>query len=229
MPRETFDTKITQVQSEIYILGSMVEQAVLDATNTLRTRDLEEAQRIFEEDASINEKRFALENAIIILLGTQQPFARDLRLLAAMLIVVNELERMADYAKGIAKINIKIGKSDIDIPVRQFQKMAEQGVSMLHRSLDAFLKQNPNQAAAIPQEDDIVDDLYTQIYHQTIQYAIANPSKMDEANNILWIAHNLERFADRVINICERTIFITTGELMEMSSNDDEEIISDSE
>ncbi|NMC30104.1 MAG: phosphate signaling complex protein PhoU [Pelolinea sp.] len=228
MPRETLDSKLTQIQDEIYLLGSMVEQAVLDATNTLKTRDLKEAKRIYEEDTVINEKRFALENAIIILLATQQPFARDLRLLAAMLLVVNELERMADYAKGIAKINIKIGKSDIAIPVRDFQKMAEQSVSMLHRGLDAFLKQNPNQAAAIPQEDDIVDDLYTKIYHETIQYAIANPSQMDEANDILWIAHNLERFADRVTNICERTIFITTGELMEMSSNDDEGDVSDS-
>ncbi len=227
MPRETLDSKLTQIQNEIYIMGSMVEQAILDATNSLKTRDLKEAKRIFEEDTVINEKRFALENAIIILLATQQPFARDLRLLAAMLLVVNELERMADYAKGIAKINIKIGKSDIDIPVRDFQKMAEQSVSMLHRGLSAFIEQNPNQAAAIPQEDDIVDELYTKIYRATIQYAISNPSYMDQANNILWIAHNLERFADRVTNICERTIFITTGELMEMSSNDDESDPSD--
>lgn len=227
MPRKTLDSKLTQIQNEIYILGSMVEQAILDATNTLQTRDLKEAKRIFEEDTIINEKRFALENAIIILLATQQPFARDLRLLAAMLLVVNELERMGDYAKGIAKINIKIGKSDIDIPVRDFQKMAEQSVSMLHRGLSAFIEQNPNLAAAIPQEDDIVDELYTKIYHNTIQYAITNPSQMDEANDILWIAHNLERFADRVTNICERTIFTTTGELMEMSSNDDESDFSD--
>ena len=227
MPRETLDTKLTQIKNEIYLLGSMVEQAILDATNTLKTRDLTDARRIYEEDSVINEKRFALENAIIILLATQQPFARDLRLLAAMLLVVNELERMADYAKGIAKITIKLGSSDIDIPVRDFHKMADQSVSMLHRSLSAFIEQNPNQAAAIPQEDDIVDEMYTKIYHNTIQYAIANPSQMDEANDILWIAHNLERFADRVTNICERTIFITTGELMEMNASDDEEVSSE--
>jgi phosphate transport system protein len=93
--------------------------------------------------------------------------------------------------------------------------------------LSAFIDQNPNQAAAIPQEDDIVDEMYTKIYHNTIKYAIANPTQMDEANDILWIAHNLERFADRVTNICERTIFITTGELMEMSTNDDEEDLSE--
>jgi len=99
MPRETLDTKLTQLKNEIYLLGSMVEQAVLDSVDTLRTRDLKEAKRIYDEDNIINEKRYALENAIIILLATQQPFARDLRLLAAMLLVVNELERMADYAK----------------------------------------------------------------------------------------------------------------------------------
>jgi len=113
MPRETLDTKLTQLKNEIYLLGSMVEQAVLDSVDTLRTRDLKEAKRIYDEDNIINEKRYALENAIIILLATQQPFARDLRLLAAMLLVVNELERMADYAKGIAKINIKIGRAHV--------------------------------------------------------------------------------------------------------------------
>ena len=222
MPRETLDTKLTQIKNEIYLLGSMVEQAILDSVDTLRTRDLKEAKRVYDEDNIINEKRYALENAIIILLATQQPFARDLRLLAAMLLVVNELERMADYAKGIAKINFKIGVSDIAIPVRDFQEMAEQGVSMLHRGLGAFIEQNPNLAVAIPEEDNIVDDLYNKIYRSTIENAIANPDNIDQANNILWIAHNLERFADRVTNICERTIFITTGELLEMGTSDDE-------
>jgi len=222
MPRETLDTKLSQIKDEIYLLGSMVEQSVLDSVDSLRTRDLKEAKRIYDEDSIINEKRFALENAIIILLATQQPFARDLRLLAAMLLVVNELERMADYAKGIAKINFKIGDSTIAIPVRDFQKMAEQGVSMLHRGLSAFIEQNPNQAASIPQEDSIVDDLYNKIYRSTMEQAIANPENIDQANNILWIAHNLERFADRVTNICERTIFITTGDLLELGSSDDE-------
>jgi len=222
MPRETLDTKLSQIKDEIYLLGSMVEQSILDSVDTLRTRDMKEAKRVYDEDNIINEKRYALENAIIILLATQQPFARDLRLLSAMLLVVNELERMADYAKGIAKINFKIGDSNIAIPVRDFQKMAEQGVSMLHRGLSAFIDQNPNQAFAIPQEDNIVDDLYNKIYRATIEQAINNPENIDQANNILWIAHNLERFADRVTNICERTIFITTGELMEMGSSDDE-------
>ncbi|NMC45828.1 MAG: phosphate signaling complex protein PhoU [Chloroflexi bacterium] len=222
MPRETLDSKLTQIKNEIYLLGSMVEQAVLDSVDTLRTRDLKEAKRIYDEDNIINEKRYALENAIIILLATQQPFARDLRLLAAMLLVVNELERMADYAKGIAKINIKIGKADIAIPVRDFQQMAEQGVSMLHRGLGAFIEQNPNLAAAIPQEDDIVDQLYNKVYRTAIEDAVMHPENIDQANNILWIGHNLERFADRVTNICERTLFITTGELMEMDSSDDE-------
>lgn len=222
MPRETFDTKLTQVQNEIYLLGSMVEQNLLDSVATLKTRDIDEAKRVYDEDTNINEKRYALENAIIILLATQQPFARDLRLLSSMLLVVNELERMGDYAKGIAKVNYKLGDSDITIPVRDFEKMAEQGVSMLHRALGAFIEQNPNAASKIPPEDSIVDEIYNKVYRFTIGIAIANPAIIDQANNILWIAHNLERFADRVTNICERTIFITTGELLEMDSSDDE-------
>ena len=222
MPRETFDKKIQQIKDEILILGSMVEQAMLDSVAAFKSRDIQAANQLIEEDQPINDKRFALENAILILLATQQPLAHDLRLLAAMLLVANELERMGDYAKGIASNTIRLGPSDIPIPVRDIEKMAGLGVNMLHRALSAFIKEDLQAAIQIPREDDEVDDLFNKSYRTIVNSMITNPSVIDDASYLLWVVHNLERFADRVTNICERTVFIISGDLMEMDNTDDE-------
>ncbi len=223
MPRETLDRQIHHLQDEILLLGSMVEQAMLNAVEALKRRDLEAATQIYEDDVLINEKRFAIENAILILIATQQPIAKDLRMLAAMLEVITELERMGDYAKGVAKITNKIGDAVLPLPMREIAKMGELAVNMLHRALTAFINENPSQACLIPLEDDEVDKLYNQVYHSVVRSMIANPEIIDQTNLMLWVAHNLERMADRVTNICERTVFIATGELLEMESSDDED------
>ena len=200
----------------------MVEQATLDSVTSFKDRDIETAKTLIEDDQNINDKRFAIENAILILLATQQPLAHDLRLLAAMLLVANELERMGDYAKGIANNTIRLGINDLPIPYRDIEKMGELAVSMLHRSLSAFINEDINQAIAIPQEDDQVDALFNKCYRTIVNGMIANPATIDDASLLLWVVHNLERLADRVVNICERTVFIKSGEMMEMDGSEDE-------
>jgi len=222
MARELFSQKIQQIKDEILLLGSMVEQATLDSVTAFKHRDLEAAKSIIEDDQTINDKRFAIENAIMILFATQQPLAHDLRLLSAMLLISNELERMGDYAKGVAHNAIRLGISDIPIPIRDIEKMAELGVNMLHRSLSAFVNENMELAAKIPDEDDLVDDLFNKSYRSIVNVMVANPSMIDDASFLLWVVHNLERFADRTVNICERTLFIVSGEMMEMDISDDE-------
>jgi phosphate transport system protein len=200
----------------------MVEQAMLHAVDALKRRDLVDARRVYNDDELINEKRYAIENKVIILFATQQPIAHDLRLLAAILEVITELERMGDYAKGIAKITLFIGDDETPIPARDISRMSDLAVGMLHRALSAFITEDVNMAYRIPQEDDLVDDLYNQIYRKTVAAMIANPEIIDHANYIMWVVHNIERMADRVTNICERTIFITTGELLDIDASDDE-------
>ncbi|NMC80578.1 MAG: phosphate signaling complex protein PhoU [Chloroflexi bacterium] len=223
MPRETLDRQIHHLQEEVLLLGSMVEQAMLNSVEALKRRDLDAARQIYEADIQINEKRFAIENAILILIATQQPIARDLRLMAAILEVTTELERMGDYAKGIAKVNLKLGSIPFPISLREITQMAELAVSMLHRALSAFISENSTQACQIPLEDDQVDSLYNQVYHNLVSAMIADPEIIDSANLLMWVAHNLERMADRVTNICERTVFIATGELFELETSNDEE------
>ena len=223
MPRETLDRQIHHLQDEVLLLGSMVEQAMLESVDILLRRDLKAARQLYHRDRLINEKRYAIENAILILVATQQPMARDLRLMASLMEVIIELERMGDYAKGIAKIAIRLGDVSIPINMRDFAVMAELATSMLHRALGTFIAENAQEAYQIPKEDDEVDRLFNQVYGNIISVMIANPEIIDHANLLMWVAHNIERMADRVTNICERTVFIATGELMEMDSEDDED------
>jgi phosphate transport system protein len=222
MPRQTLDREIHHLQDEVLLLGSMVEQAMLNAIDTLKQRDKKAARLVYLDDERINEKRYAIENRVLILFATQQPIAHDLRLLAAILEVITELERMGDYAKGIAKITVRISDDETPIPTREITRMGDLAVSMLHRALSAFINEDVNMAYRIPKEDDLVDDLYNQVYHKNVNAMIANPEIIDHSSYIMWVVHNIERMADRVTNICERTIFIATGELLEIDISDDE-------
>jgi phosphate transport system protein len=208
---------------EILVLDSMVENATLNAVDALKKRDIETPRRIYDEDSNINAKRFELENELIVTIATQQPImAHDLRLLASIYEVIGELERIGDYAKGIAKITLLLGDKPLVKPLIDVPRMADIAVSMLHRAVDAFVNGNAELARSIPQEDDQVDALYNQVYRELVTIMFSDPSTIDRANHLLWVAHNLERMADRVTNICERTIYIVTGQLIEMDKTDDE-------
>ncbi len=222
MPRKTFEREIQKIKDDVLVLGSMVEQAILDSVEALKTRDIEAARRIYTGDQLVNDKRFEIENAIMIAIATQQPMAHDLRLLASMMEIISELERMGDYAKGIAKINILMGEQPLLKPLIDLPRMAEKDVDMLHRALTAFIHEDVETARTIPQEDDEVDALYNQIYRELMTFVIQDPKAIERANWLLWAAHNLERVADRVTNICERAIFVVTGELKEIDTSDDE-------
>ncbi len=223
MTREVLNQHIQQIKDEVLLLGSVIEEAILRSIDALKQRDIEVAHHIIEDDILINDKRFAIENAIIILIATQQPMAHDLRLLAAILEVDSELERMGDYAKGIAKTVIHLSDAEVAIPMREIESMAEKAINMLHLALGTFITENAAQAYQIPKLDDEVDALYVKGYRLVVSAMIANPSTIDHGNYLIWVLHNLERLADRAVNICERTVFIATGELIELATNDEDD------
>jgi phosphate transport system protein len=222
MIRKTFEHELQEVKDDILVLGSMVEEAILASVEALKKRDIEAAKNILIADRDINKKRFEIENKLMILIATQQPMAHDLRLLASSMEIISELERMGDYAKGIANINIRMGDEPLLKPLIDIPRMAQKDVDMLHRALTAFVEEDVEAAQAIPMEDDEVDALYNQVYRELMTFVIKDPKAIERANWLLWVAHNLERVADRVTNICERTIFIATGELKEIKNSDDE-------
>jgi phosphate transport system protein len=219
MARETFERQLQTLLDQVLVLGSMVEQSVLAALDALKRRDLEVARRIYEADLYINEKRYAIESGCVTLIATQQPMARDVRFLAAIIEIITELERIGDYAKGICKITLILSEEEIDpILIYELQQMATLGLDMLRRALDAFVDGDAVIARQIPMEDSKVDQLYNQLYHKLMEQMTADITTVDRANHIMWAAHNLERMADRVTNICERIVYVATGEMKELDT-----------
>jgi len=220
MAREAFERELTRLQKEIINLGDMVEKAIKDSIICLKNQDLDASRRLMANDNYINQKRYAIETDTLVAIATQQPMAGDLRILAAILEIATELERMGDYAKGIAKIALLIGDQPLIKPLIDIPRMADIACDMLHQSLEAFVLRNIELAKVIPQKDDEVDALYDQVNRELLTYIIADTKTIEQANYLLWAAHNLERTADRVTNICERVIFTVTGEIAEMDSED---------
>lgn len=220
MPRVAFDKDLLRLQNKTLALGSMVENAIVESVEILKRQDMESARRLIVQDRRINEKRFAIEDEALTLIATQSPMAGDLRTIAAVLDIAHELERIGDYAKGIARITLLIGRGSLVKPLVDIPLMAARARDMLHRALEAFVQRDVEQARAIPAEDDEVDYLYNQVFRELIDYLLKDPSVSEGANYLLWAAHNLERSADRVTNICERVVFTVTGEVVELGAED---------
>ncbi|MEN6478359.1 MAG: phosphate signaling complex protein PhoU [Anaerolineales bacterium] len=216
MLRKGLERDLQRMQDEVVLLASMVKRAIHDAVVALQHQDLAAAERIMDADQEINRKRFDTESEVLVLIARQQPMAGDLRILAAVLEIVTELERMGDYAKGIAKITLLMGHEPPIKPLVDIPRMADLALGMLDRAIDAFLRRDVALARSIPTEDDLVDDLYNQVNRELLALILANPRNMEQANYLTWAAHNLERAADRVTNICERVVFMVTGEMNEL-------------
>jgi phosphate transport system protein len=216
-PKGTFHRELEKLQDQVLILGSLVGDALVSSVTFLKKRDFDGSKRLIERDQRINEKRFDIEQQTLALIALHQPVARDLRTLGAILEVVTELERIGDYAKGIGKINLLIGEDPLIKPLVDLPLMADKAYAMLHHALQAFVNRDPDAARAIPEEDDEVDGLYNQVYRELLTYILSEPRSIEQANYLLWAAHNLERAADRTINICERVVFTVTGDMRELA------------
>jgi phosphate transport system protein len=216
MTRATFERELDRLHDETLALGSMVQRAITEAVDALMERDLEASRRLVAGDQVINEKRFSIEADTLATIATQQPMASDLRRLAAILEIITELERIGDYAKGISRISLMLEEGLILRSLSEIRTMAEKALDMLRRALDAFVRQDVDLARSIPLEDEQVDALYNRLYRELLDHIIEDQTRIEEASQLLWVAHNLERAADRVTNICERVVFTATGEMVEM-------------
>ena len=221
MPRTAFERELQELEKRLGDLGRMVEEALVASVDALKCRDLEKARQIIDADRATNERRLAIEHETLVVIATQQPMAVDLRTLAAVLEIASELERIGDYAKGIARITIKMGIEPFVKPLIDIPRMAEKARYMLYRALQAFFERDVESARAIPMEDDEMDSLYDQIFRELTNFIIVDPKLVNRATYLIWVAHNLERASDRVVNICERVIFMVTGEVVEFDGSAD--------
>ncbi|MCH7843463.1 MAG: phosphate signaling complex protein PhoU [Chloroflexi bacterium] len=213
MVRADFDKNLGELEAELMGLGEMVEKAIIKSMDALERRDLAVAYEVVAEDDLIDEKRFELEEKCIDLIATQQPLAIDLRTLLAVLHIAVELERMGDYAEGIGKICLIIGDDEpVEMP-KQLSQMAEMGIAMLRRSLKSLTDRDTDLANDVWDSDDEVDALYDGVCRQIFLDMGQQPKTIEAATHFLWVAHDLERIADRATNIAERVIFVVTGRI----------------
>ena len=212
-----FQEALQTRQDQVLVLASMVEKAIDRAVEALKARDVVLAQRVIDEDALIDRRRWDLEEQAIALIATQQPMATDLRAIVFILNVSTELERIGDYARGIAKLAIRLADEPPLKPLIDIPRMADQTRSMLRRSIDAYVDRDAAAARAIAAEDDEIDHLNEQVYRELLTYMLDDPCTITRATYLIWIAHNLERIGDRTTNICERVAYLVTGHVEDLN------------
>jgi phosphate transport system protein len=215
--RSAFDREFRQAQEDILRLGDMVDRAIANALSCLQNRDRLQAEEVIRGDDSINEIRFKIEEACMVLIATQQPAASDLRAVVAAMNIVVDIERMGDYATGIAKTVIRMGDEPLLKPLIDIPRMAELARQMLREALDAYIQRDADKARAVAKRDTEMDLLYKSIFDELVAIMAKDPNAATRATYLLWVAHNLERMGDRVTNISERVIFVTTGDMTELN------------
>ncbi|HET9494909.1 MAG TPA: phosphate signaling complex protein PhoU [Chloroflexia bacterium] len=217
MPREHFQHELEQVQESMLVMASMVSKAIERSVVALKQRDERLAHEVIADDVKINQQRFGIEEQCLHLIVTQQPMASDLRVIVAVLHIITDLERMGDHAEGIAKIALMEAGTPPLKPLIDIPRMDEICRDMLAQAMDAYVARDTAAARQIAQDDDKVDVLYDQVYRELLTFMMADPHTITQATHLLWVAHNLERIADRVTNICERVVFLTTGRMDEIN------------
>lgn len=219
--RTEFERQLYLIRADIRSLGELSMQAVERSVRALRQRNLDLARQVIREDARIDDLSYSLEERALLLIAREQPMATDLRIVAAVLFIIAELERIGDYAEGIAKVVILAGEDDPLKPLIDIPRMAELTTGMLRRSLDAFVEFDLDACREIWWQDNEVDTLYNQVYRDLLAFMLQNPATIERASQLTWVAHNLERIGDRVTNICERTAFVITGDARALQHESD--------
>jgi phosphate transport system protein len=217
MTRYEYVQDLENLRSAVVAMSSMVDKAISRSIESLLRQDIQTAEEVIAADLAINRQRWSIEEDALRLIATQAPMASDLRNIAAAIHIVTDLERMADHAAGIARIVIDTADEPLLKPLVDIPRMAEIARTMLNDAISAYIEGNADAARHIAHQDDLVDSLYEQVYRELLTYMMADPSTINRATHLLWVAHNLERIADRVTNICERVVFADTGELTEIN------------
>ena len=217
MVRQVFQEQIRELLEDLLEMGQMVADSIDSSIQALAKQDEELAQHVIDYDDEINALQYDIDEKCLVLIATQQPMAGDLRAILSVSNIAAELERIGDYTEGIAKLAIKLAGQPLLKPLIDIPRMAEEGRRMLMTSLEAFVRQDVETAAEVGAADDVIDALYDQVYRELLVYMMEDPRTITQATYLLWVAHNLERIADRTTNIAERVIFLDSGRIVDLN------------
>lgn len=226
MSRTHYQAELRALQEETFAIGEQVADAVVASVGQLVRRDHRASQVLIADDRLVNQRCHDLEMAVLTTIATEAPMASDVRLLATVLDTANELERVGDYAKGIANINLIWPGAALSTRVATYlEKMAAEADGMLRGALTAFLRLDTAAAHEIMAHDDIVDNLFNTVFEAALDLHDPQPGSgnghgvghgVQHVNYLVWVAHNLERSADRATNICQRVIFTVSGDVQDL-------------
>jgi phosphate transport system protein len=211
-----FKKGFQEIQDKVLKMGDMVTREISRSIEALKARNLKMAHQIIADDDKIDELRFTIEDKCIELMGMPKLTIADRRIIVAVLSISTELERIGDYAGGIAKIVVMIGDEPPLKPLIDIPRMGELIVEMINESLKSFVERDVDLAKHVVTMDSSVDGLYDQVFRELLTFMMVDPKTINRATRLIWVAHNLERAADRVTNICERVVFTVTGKMEEL-------------
>lgn len=219
--RPTLDHEFIALRDNILRLASLVEDVIQQSMQALKHQDVELSRQIIAGDQKINSLRYRIEEDAYLILARQQPTARDLRYVIAAIHIAIELERMGDYASGVAKLNLELSQYPLIKPLIDIPRMADAVRMMLRDALNAYVNWDMEAARRIIAQDRDVDALDRQVYQELIGYMLKDPATINRATYLLWVSHNIERIGDRITNICERVIYMVTGEMYHATTAED--------
>jgi phosphate transport system protein len=210
--RKGFHEAIEDIKNDMLKMGSMVEEAIQRSVQALKERKPEIASAVIDEDDKIDDYEILLEEKCIKLIALQQPVARDLRTIIVIAKLATDLERMGDHASNIARMVLEIGDEPLIKPLIDIPRMTEIVTRRLRESLDAFINLDVELAKKVAKEDEEVDVLDQQIFRELITFMLEDPGIIKQASSLLFISRFLERIGDHSTNICERVIYMVSGE-----------------
>ncbi|WP_197051384.1 phosphate signaling complex protein PhoU [Caloranaerobacter azorensis] len=210
--RKHFDLQLKELHDSLLKMGTMIEEAIDMAVQSLIEQDVEKAKRVIENDDNIDILEMQIEEKCLDLIALQQPIARDLRRISTILKIITDLERIGDHAVNIAEVAIKIGKEKFIKPLIDIPKMADIVKKMVKNSLNSYIEEDLKLAREVAQMDEIVDNIYRDIYIELLELLTKNEKNIPQTINLLLIGRYLERVADHTTNICERIIYMINGE-----------------
>jgi phosphate transport system protein len=215
--RKVFQEQIDELLQDLLEMGQMVADSIERSIQSLAQQDEGLAQQVIDFDDEINATQHDIDEQCLVLIATQQPMASDLRTILSISNIAAELERIGDYTEGVARLAIKLSGQPLLKPLIDIPRMADESRRMLKASLEAFAREDAESARQIGAADDVVDALYDQVYRELLVYMMEDPRTITQATYLLWVAHNIERIADRTTNIAERVIFMDSGKIVDLN------------
>jgi len=216
--RQHYLDKLADLQRELLRMGCNMEEAVKKSITALVNHDADMAQEVIDGDDALDELLMSIESQCVKLIATEQPVAKDLRLIFTALKISTDLERMADYAVDIAKVAIRLADEIYIKPLIDIPRMADLAIDMVQDSLEAYVKQDASAAEEISRRDDIIDGLYKQIFRELLTYMIEDPKNINQATYFIFVSRALERIGDHATNLCEWIIYLVTGERKDLNN-----------